>query len=376
MTVFKGILLHFWKYKFMIVGLTAVFFSFAVIFSLDRGTDSFESASLDITIVNPTDSEIAGGLIEYLEQDNNVEVVSEADTSALEEDVYLQTKHGALLIDPDIDLRFDAGADTMEVITDPRNPSSLQLENEVNKFFSFLSAEYNYSGEIDTAHIIDIMNQEIDVEIADPDSLSTQDSFQYMQTFTNFAGYWIMLFMLMLIGNVMTEFNQPELKKRIHVSPYKTSSYTLQMISAQGVIALFVVLVMFFGGIFIRSDHLSDVPLGKMFTAMVLISIFTLALHYVIGAVTTNKYIINGLANFISIGMAFISGVMIPAEVLGDSVQRVAQFLPLYHFTQIYAEPDITWTEALQPISILVLFIIAFLIIGMILENKKKSTSS
>lgn len=376
MTVFKGILLHFWKYKFLIISLTAVFFGFAAVFSMDRGVDSFESESLDITIVDPSDSEIADGLIEYLETDNNVEVVNEADVSLLEEEVYLQTKHGALLIDPNIDEKITTGSEAVEAITDPRNPASLQLENEVNKFFTFLSAEESHSGQADTQKVIDIMNQEVTVEIANPETASVQDSFQYMQIFTNFAGYWIMLFMLMLIGNVMTEFNQPELKKRINVSPYKTSSYSFQMILAQSVTALFIVVVMFGGGMLIHNDHLGNIPLGKMFVALVLISIFTLALHYVIGALTTNKYIINGLANFISIGMAFLSGIMMPQEIMSESIQNFSQFLPLYHFTQIYAEADITWTEAMYPITVLLLFIISMLIIGNILENKKKSSDS
>jgi ABC-2 type transport system permease protein len=375
MTVFKGILLHFWKYKYMIISLTAIFFGFALLFSANHGTDSFESESLDITVVDPTNSEISDGLIKYLQQNNNVEVLNTADIDQIQEDVFLQKQNGALIIDDNIDEAFKQGEATIESITDPRDPSSLQLDNEVNKFFTFLNADAESSGSVDTEHIIDVMTQEIDVQIADPSQASEQDNFQYMKMFTNFAGYWIMLFMLMLIGNIMTEFNKPELKQRVNVSPYKTSSYSLQLISAQGVVAVFIVLVMFLGGIFIQADNLEGIPLGKMFVAMLLISLFTLALHYVIGALTTNKYIINGLANFISLGMAFISGIMIPPEVMGESVQNVAQFLPLYHFTQIYAEPDITWGEAMYPITVLLLFSIAMIVIGMILENKRKSSA-
>lgn len=376
MTVFKGILLHFWKYKYMILALSAVFFGFALMFSSDDSGITFEREQLDITVVDSTDSDISDSLIEYLSERNRVEVVSEADIESLEEEVYIASKNGAVLIDENIDENFREGSETITIITDPRTPSSLQLETEVNKFFMFLKAEENYSGEINTEETINIMNNEIDVEIADPESVTTEDNFQYMKHFTNYAGYFIMLFMLMLIGNVMSEFNQPELRKRINVSPYKTSSYSLQMMSAQGVIALFIIIVMFVGGILIHVDNLEGIPLGKMFTALILISTFTLALHYVVASLTTNKYIINGLANFISIGMAFISGIMIPFEVMGDNIRNIAQFMPLYHFTQIYAESDMTWVDSLQPILILLLFITAMLVIGTILENKKKSASS
>src|SRR5699024_3881107 len=104
--------------------------------------------------------------------------------------------------------------------------------------------------------------------------------------------------------------------------------------------------------------------------ALVLISLYTLALQLVISALTTNKFLINGIANFISIGMAFLSGIFIPEEVLGETVQNIARFLPLHHFTPIYAEPGITWPESLLHAMILIHFIIAMLTMGMIFEHK------
>lgn len=141
------------------------------------------------------------------------------------------------------------------------------------------------------------------------------------------------------------------------------------------VVGLFVVAFMFFGAVLLRTGSLSGVPLGKMLVALVLITAFTLSIHYVIGALTTNKFIINGMANFIAIGMAFLSGVMMPIEITGENAQNIAQYLPLYHFTQIYAEADITWSEAAFPILIVALYTISFLVIGMIVENKRKISS-
>src|SRR5699024_5441129 len=139
-----------------------------------------------------------------------------------------------------------------------------------------------------------------------------------MMFYTNCAGYIIMLPLILFIGNIKTEFNIPELRDRIRVSPMKTASYTTQITSAQSIMGLFSVLILFFGGIFIRWDSLDGVPLDKIFVALLLISLFTLALQFVISALTTNKFLINGIANFISIGMAFLSGIFIPEEVLGE----------------------------------------------------------
>src|SRR5699024_1902359 len=185
----------------------------------------------------------------------------------------------------------------------------------------------------------------------------------------------ILLFLLIRVGNIMSEFNSPELKQRINVSPMKTSAFMSQMILSQIVVCLFVVAFMFFGALALRSGSLSGVPLGKMFAALILISALTLSIHYVIGAITISKFIIHGLSRFIAIGMVLLSGVMLALVVKAQTAQNIAQYPPLYHFTQIYAEPDISWGEAAFPMLVTVLYTAAFLIIGMILENKRKTSS-
>src|SRR5699024_7788417 len=231
-------------------------------------------------------------------------------------------------------------------------------------------------GELHTDDVTKLLSDSIDVDVHESVDVEAQSNFEYMRNYTNFAGYWIMLFLLILVGNIMSEFNSPELKQRINVSPMKTSTFMSQMILSQIVVGLFVVAFMFFGALALRTGSLSGVPLGKMFAALILITALTLSIHYVIGAITTNKFIINGLANFIAIGMAFLSGVMIPLGVMGQTAQNIAQYLRPYHCTQLYAEPDISWGEAAFPMPVTVLYTAAFLIIGMILENKSIPASS
>lgn len=374
MTVFKGMLLHFWRYKIMVIIVTFLFFGIAVLFAQNQSADVFETSSMDIKVVNQADSEIADGLIDHLSTNNNVDVVNDYDRNQVIEEVYLLEIDGAVVIDENIESKFMNGASTVEILTDPRGSGSIHLNNEVSKYFRFLNADYNYTDTVDTENTLSTLENGITVNIANPENATEESDFEGMKFYTNYAGYIIMLLLLMFIGNIMTEFNEPNLRNRARVSPLKTISYTTQIISAQSIMAVFAVLILFFGGIFIRWDSLDGVPLDKMFVALILISLFTLSLQFVVSSLTTNKFLINGIANFISIGMAFLSGIFIPEEVLGETVQNISRFLPLYHFTQIYGESGITWSESIYHVMILVLFIIAMLIIGIIFENKRKSS--
>ncbi|MFC3418903.1 ABC transporter permease [Salinicoccus hispanicus] len=376
MTVFKAILLHFWKYKYLILIFLTAFFTFAFGFSQNSGGQTYESEQLDLKVIDQSRSEISRGFVDYLSADNTVEVMNDStELDALEEDIFLGITDGIIQIPSDLEARLSSSSPAVEIISDQRGMVHLQLENIVNRYFTFVDAGRTTSGTVNIEEMNTLLADGISVEMHESVDVASQNNFVYMSAFINFAGYWIMLFLLIIVGNVMSEFNTTELRQRIDVSPMQTRALMLQMITAQAIIGLFVVCFMFFGGILLRSDELEGVPLGKMFIALILITSFTLAIHYVIGAMTTNKFIINGLANFLAIGMAFLSGIMIPLELMGEAAQSIAQYLPLYHFTQIYAEPDITWVDSGFSILIVVLYTISFLIIGMILENKRKIAS-
>ncbi|TVT27292.1 ABC transporter permease [Salinicoccus cyprini] len=376
MTVFKSILLHFWKYKYLMLIFLTAFFIFAFGFSQNSGGQAYESEALDLKVIDQSRSEISRGFIDYLSSDNTVEVVDDStDFGALEEEIFLGISDGIIRIPSNLEERLADAAPAVEVISDQRGMAHLQIENVVNRYFIFLDAEQSTSSEVDIEQMNALLADGVPVELHESVDVASQNNFSYMSTFISFAGYWIMLFLLIIVGNVMSEFNTTELRQRIDVSPMPTRTLMVQMISAQTVIGLFVVCFMLYGGIMLRAGHLEGIPLVKMFVALVLITSFTLSIHYVIGALTTNKFIINGLANFLAIGMAFMSGIMVPLEIMGETAQNIAHYLPLYHFTQIYAEPDISWTDSSFPILIVVLYTAAFLIIGMILENKKKIAS-
>ena len=202
MTVFKGMLLHFWRYKIMVIIVTFLFFGIAVLFAQNQSGDVFETSSMDIKIVNQADSEIAYGLIDHLSTNNDVDVVNDYDRDQIIEEIYLLEIDGAVVIDENIESKFVNGASAVELFTDPRGTGSIHLNNEVSKYFRFLDADYNYTGTVDTENTLSTLEHGITVNIADPENTAEASDFEGMKFYTNFAGYIIMLLLLMFIGNL------------------------------------------------------------------------------------------------------------------------------------------------------------------------------
>lgn len=374
MTIFKIILLHFWKYKWVIIPLALVFFLIAAMFSLFSDQGEFESESLIITVVDQSESEASEALIDYLEEGNQVEVVADAERSALEEAVFLSQIHGTVIIDPDFDSLVSEGEAAVEVIRDERATASMQLETELSKFMMFMNAQYNDTGSLDAETLNSALSEGVEVSLNDDTLASSEENYNNAVGYSNFAAYWLMLFLMMTIGNLMSEYNKPELQKRIIAAPVSSTSSAIQILSSQSLVGIFAVLIMFFGLVGLYYDRLEGIPLSKIFVALMLITLFTLAMQFAINALTTNRFMVNGLANLITLGLAFMSGIFVPIELFGDTAKSVAEFLPLYHYTQIYGASDISWAETIPSIAVLLLYTIAFLIIGIIFNNQRKST--
>lgn len=374
MTIFKIILLHFWKFKWMIIPLALIFFGIAALFSTVGGTDTFESETLGITVVNNSESETSEALLQYLSSSHEVEVMTEPDREHLEEQVFLMEIHGAVIIEENFEEQVKNGEPAVEIISDERATSAVQLESEISKFLMFANAQFNNTGSLDRETLQKALTDSVNVELNNDTVIDTDENYTDAASYANFAAYWLMLFIMLSVGNLMSEYNKPELQKRIISAPVSSTSSALQVLGAQSLVGIFAVLVMFFGLIGLYYDRLEGMPLAHIFVALMLIMAFTLALQYAINALTTNRFIVNGLANLVTLGLAFLSGIFIPIELFGDTAQRIAEFLPLYHFTQIYAAPDITWSESALSIGILLLYTVAFLIIGIIFSNQRKST--
>lgn len=374
MTIFKIILLHFWKFKWFIIPLALIFFAIAALFSTAGGNDTFESETLGITVVNNSESETSEALLQYLSSSHEVEVMTEPDREHLEEQVFLMEIHGAVIIEENFEEQVKNGEPAVEIITDERATSAVQLESEISKFLMFANAQFNEHGELDKETLQTALTDTVNVELNNDTVIDTDENYTNAAAYTNFAAYWLMLFIMLSVGNLMSEYNKPELQKRIISAPVSSTSSALQILGAQSLVGIFAVLVMFFGLIGLYYDRLEGMPLAHIFVALMLIMAFTLALQYAINALTTNRFIVNGLANLVTLGLAFLSGIFIPIELFGDTAQRIAEFLPLYHFTQIYAAPDITWGESALSIGILLLYTVSFLIIGIIFSNQRKST--
>lgn len=370
MTVFKGVMLHFWRYKWILSIFTVLFFVVALLFS-QTASDEFSMSSLDIQVVDRSDDSVSRGLIENLSIDNNVEVVDKT-RSELQEEILVMTSDGVVIIEENLENRFVDGNATVEIIIDERNQSAMQLQNVVNKYFRYLDAVYSETDVIDADYVNSTMQNTVTVELLDSGETIQQSNFLHVQSYMNFMGYVLLLLITIVGGNVMSDVNQPQMNNRIKISPLPQMSYSIQTVLAQLIVTTFMVVIFLSFVFVIRNNQLDGVPLANIIAASLTIPLLGLSILHLLNALTNNKFIINGIANFTIIGMAFLSGIFIPYEFFGEGVQQLASFMPLYHYTQIYGDIDTTLADALPSIGIVVLFSLSLIILGTIINKNRR----
>lgn len=371
MTVFKAILLHFWRHKIALIAFTVIFFGMALAFSQSSSDNEFSITALDLQVVDHSDDEVSRGLIENLSQDNNVEVVDKT-RSELQEEILLMSSDGVIIIEEGLEDRFVNGNGTVEVIVDERVAGAFQVETVVNKYFQYLAAGYQANGEIDVQAVNDTTMNTVDVQFLDVGETAQQANFEYMSNYMNFMGYVFLLLITIVGGNVMSDVNQPVINNRVKVSPIKQTSHSVQTVLGQLIITIFMAAIFVGFAFILRHDQLEGVPIANMVVAAVTLPLLALSFLHLLNSITNNKFIINSFANFVIIGMAFLSGIMLPIELFGDGMKQLATMMPLYHYTQIYSDMDKSLIDALPSISIVVLFSIALIVLGTIISKNRR----
>ena len=110
-----------------------------------------------------------------------------------------------------------------------------------------------------------------------------------------------------------------------------------------------------------------------------LFTIVSLAITYCVGLFSKNAMVLSALCNIISLGMAFLGGVFVPAEIMSDKVLILSRFFPTYWYIDtMQSIMDIGVSVSNKDMSqigygfiIQIAFVIAIFAFGLVVSKKK-----
>ena len=142
------------------------------------------------------------------------------------------------------------------------------------------------------------------------------------------------------IAPILQVFSQKEIKERTSCSSYKFVNYNRELLLGVILTGLVVCAVIFASATIMFKGSTFSFS-GFLFTLnMLCYMLVSLAFAFFISKITSNSEILSMFANTVSLGMAFLCGIFVPEEFLGDGIIKAAHFLPAYWYNQAVKNID------------------------------------
>lgn len=366
MTVFKYFIKIALRNKGVILSYTIIFFIFAIMNgsgTIQRQTNFMETR-LDIGIIDNCNSELSSSLKDYLGKKNNI-IDTMPDEEYIKEQIFLEVADAVIIIPEDFDEKVINKENSIKLYNDDRKVESLQIQNQINKFLTFVNATYE-NGEFNLVDVESALDEKAKVELVESNNVSSNDGIvMWFKYYFNFTSYVITAIYISAIGLVMTDFKDEYIQSRTKISSKKFLQFNKEMYLGQLVIASMITLIFILGSIALKGKYIGEVNFGKYVLNIVVFSFSALCLTFLINNVTRNKFVINALSTVLSLGTSFISGVMVPQQYLSEKVLTIAKFFPTYYFVRINEMTVNSFSDMRFGISMQLLFAVVFLLMGL-----------
>lgn len=371
MTVYKYFLRISLKYKWAMIAYVTLFFVLSIINSTSRpqSPSSFKETKLDISIIDNSNSNLSRSLIDYLAAKNNI-VDPPKDLEDGRELVFLGAADAIIVIPEDFEEKVINKEKAIEVYRDDRKIESYQIQHQINKFLSFVNASRE-NGEFDLEAVNLALKEKANVKMLE--SKKTNESInEWFYYYFNFTSYVIIAIYITVIGMVMTDFSEANIESRRRVSSKKNIQFNKEIYLGQFTLAAIITSIFILGSIIFRGKYIGEVQFSKYVVNTIIFSFTILSLTFLINTITNNRFVKNGISTVLSLGTSFISGVMIPQELLGEKVVTISKFFPTYYYVRINRTHIRSFLDVKYEILMQLLFALAFLLMGLYFSRIKQ----
>jgi len=370
MTVFKYFLKIAIKNRWIIIMYVTIFFVMTVLNSNDavKREESFVESKLNIGIIDNCNSELSNSLRKYLEAKNNI-VDTMEDEDYIKEQIFLEVADAVVIIPEDFDEKVIRREESVLVYKDDRKPQSIQIENQINKFLAFANITYE-NGNFALKDVAEALNESVEVHVLPSGEIEGSGINTWFKFYFNFTGSVTIALYIAVIGIVMSDFRDENIDSRRRISSKRFLEFNREIYLGQLTLASAVTITFIIASIIFMRENIWNVYFLKYVVNLIVFSFSILCLTFLINNITRNKHAITALSTVLSLGTSFISGVMVPQEILGDKVLAVAKFFPTYYFVRVNESMINSLSDIGFDIFMQLLFAVAFLLLGLIFSRK------
>lgn len=381
MQVFKLFMKILRKNLNVIIMYTAIFLAIFLLISQQsdgNNNKKYISCDCEFAYFDYDESDASKYLIDYLKEKDNCVVIKKDDKEVIQDELYNMNVSAVLRIRDGFEKALVEGnvSDYIVIDNNASTESAAVFESHVNGFMKIFDAYIKSGYSVDEAGKAAKEVSEISGNV----QMLTQDGAkEYSKTYYFFlyCAYVFITIAVLAVGSIIIVMNRKEVQNRIQCSSYKFSSYYKEVflgVMFTGLMILllyFVMAILFYGDLFLTTR-------GILFILnMICMMLVSLSIAFFATQVVKNSRSLDMIANIIGLGCSFLGGVFVPMQFFGDTVMKIAHFLPTYWYVvacekiDFYSDSE-QLTEIFKCMGVEILFVAAFLAIGMAIARSRK----
>ncbi|MDD6035688.1 MAG: ABC transporter permease [Lachnospiraceae bacterium] len=351
----------------------ALMFAFTFFAGKDQ-EKNFQATELDIIMDDRDASVLSKALSDYLAKENNVS--GEFDEELVSELLFTGTIDYVIYIEEGFEEKFLAGEQGgIERQSIRANVAFLDQKTEL--FFRYVRAELALGKTIEDACDAVLLNcdKQSQTEVKSGKSAFLMAPGYY---FLAYLSYILPAILIMILGPIMYAFYKKEVKMRTDCGMVSVRKQNMAIVGGIAIVAMILwSLLIAIGAVIYGGDFTVTTYLYGMLNSFLLLLV-SVAISVLIGILVKGGDALNGASNLIGMGMAFICGVFVPAELLPDYVGKIAEFLPVSWYMKnvklLFEGESVTeyMGEFFGNCGIITIFAIAFFCIFLVVVKRKK----
>jgi hypothetical protein len=375
MTVYKYFLKLASRYKMYAIIYLVIFMGMALLqISGKKETSNFEDTSIKMMIKDESDGtdEIMKHLVQTLQKNHNVQFTTKSDTS-VKERIYAGDVDAGLWIPSDAQSKLEKEQEVVKM--EISNSLSGHLIREyVNSYLRYAVA-LKKEGNFNPEKIEKIMNQEVTVtliskEEAVSSSYSKEKFGEHYFAYSPFIYFSVFIY---LFGTIFSKMKGKEVAKRIAIAMKDERRVMLeQFLAGLTIVGLIVGINLLFVGILAPEFYASS-QASKILLLSTASAISAYALSFLCAVVIgENQYAYSAASTIFGMGLAFLSGIFVPLELVSSYGVNIAKFFPVYYVTSAASNSSTEFSSYAFHLGMIVLFTVLYVVMAFSVQRIRR----
>ena len=354
-----------------------------ILFIAEDGSGSemvdFEMSKVNAVIIDEDgNSLLTQGLKDYLSS-YVYEISVEDDEEKLQDALFFRKAEYILRIPKGFSKNFLKGEITpLEKTFIEESPYAHFLDMQIENYWNTMSKYQRLMPDLTAKELVRYTNETLEETVNVSITHKVESKLIAVNFAMNYMSYVLMVIMILMIGMGLESFYKPNIYKRIACGPRPKLLIYTELLSANLVLAIGV-LIACLTVVSMKCNYSFFSKTGMLFAINSGMFICVVAsMGFVIGMLTKKRGVQNMIANTISLGLSFISGVFVTQEYLAQEVLAVARFFPTYWYVEankFIAEATSFQLQELLPvikaIGIQGGFAVAITCVGIVINKSK-----